>query len=136
MIMGDPLAGAIAVVRAMVFVSAVITILGLARVFVRWRSLEDRVLVICVHIFLLVCCAGLGCGLRERGAMDAVVGVACFIWVALCLATAYALSELRRRLHAFFRNKNSKNVLALMGTVAVAILGIVACMRLLLWIFT
>ena len=126
----------IAIAHALVFVSALIELLALVIVFARWKSLEDRVPSICLNIFLLVCCAGLGCLTREQGTVDAVVGIACFIWVAVCVAAAYALCESRRRLHAFFCNMNAKNFLALMGTVTVAVLGIVACMRLLQWILT
>ncbi len=126
----------IAIAHALVFVSALIELLALVIVFARWKSLEDRVPIICLNIFLLVCCAGLGCLTREQGTVDAVVGIACFIWVAVCVAAAYALCESRRQLHAFFCNMNAKNFLALMGTVTVAVLGIVACMRLLQWILT
>ena len=126
----------IAIAHALVFVSALIELLALVIVFARWKSLEDRVPIICLNIFLLVCCAGLGCLSREQGTVDAVVGIVCFIWVAVCVAAAYALCESRRRLHAFFCNMNAKNFLALMGTVTVAVLGIVACMRLLQWILT
>lgn len=126
----------ITIAHALVFVSALIELLALVIVFARWKSLEDRVPIICLNIFLLVCCAGLGCLTREQGTVDAVVGIACFIWVAVCVAAAYALCESRRRLHAFFCNMNAKNFLALMGTVTVAVLGIVACLRLLQWILT
>lgn len=125
-------AATIAIAHAMVFLCALTGLLALVIVFVRWKSLKDRVPIVCIHIFLLVCCAGMAC--LARGTVDAVVGIACFIWVVVCVATAYAICESRRRLHAFFRNKNAKNFLALTGTVAVAILGIVAWMRLLQWI--
>lgn len=127
-------AATIAIAHAMVFLCALTGLLALVIVFVRWKSLKDRVPIVCIHIFLLVCCAGMAC--LARGTVDAVVGIACFIWVVVCVATAYAICESRRRLHAFFRNKNAKNFLALTGTVAVAILGIVAWMRLLQWILT
>ncbi len=117
-------------------VVALIALLVLALAFARWNSLERRVFVVGSSISLLLYCVGEAYLLRGHSITDAVFGVACFIWIAVCVATAYALSELRRRLHAFFRNKKAKNFLALMGTVAVAILGIVACMRLLLWILT
>lgn len=125
-------AATIAIAHAMVFLCALTGLLALVIVFVRWKSLKGRVPIVCIHIFLLVCCAGMAC--LARGTVDAVVGIACFIWVVVCVATAYAICESRRRLHAFFRNKNAKNFLALTGTVAVAILGIVAWMRLLQWI--
>ncbi|WP_294633450.1 hypothetical protein [uncultured Rothia sp.] len=128
------MAATIAIAHAMVFLCALTGLLALVIVFVRWKSLKDRVPIVCIHIFLLVCCAGMAC--LARGTVDAVVGIACFIWVVVCVATAYAICESRRRLHAFFRNKNAKNFLALTGTVAVAILGIVAWMRLLQWILT
>ena len=127
-------AATIAIDRAMVFSIALIELLALVNVFARWKSLKDRVPILCLHIFLLVCCAGMAC--LTRGTVNAVVGIACFIWIAVCVAAAYAICESRQRLHAFFRNKNAKNFLALMGTVAVAILGIVAWMRLLQWILT
>lgn len=127
-------AATIAIAHAMVFLCALTELLALVTVFARWKSLKDRVPILCLHIFLLVCCAGMAC--LTRGTMDVVVGIACFIWIAVCVATAYAICESRQRLHAFFRNKNAKNFLALMGTVAVAILGIIAWMRLLQWIAT
>jgi hypothetical protein len=127
-------AATITIAHALVFVSALIELLALVIVFARWKSLKDRVPILCLHIFLLVCCAGMAC--LTRGTVNAVVGIACFIWIAVCVAAAYAICESRRRLHAFFRNMNAKNFLALMGTVTVAVLGIVACMRLLQWICT
>lgn len=127
-------AATIAIAHAMVFLCALTGLLALVIVFARWKSLKDRVPILCLHIFLLVCCAGMAC--LARGTVDAVVGIACFIWVAVCVAAAYAICESRQRLHAFFRNKNAKNFLALMGTVTVAILGIVAWVRLLQWILT
>ena len=127
-------AATIAIAHAMVFLCALTGLLALVIVFARWKSLKDRVPIVCIHIFLLVCCAGMAC--LARGTVDAVVGIACFIWVVLCVATANAICESRRRLHAFFCNKNAKNFLALMGTVAVAVLCIVAWMRLLQWIVT
>lgn len=129
-------AATIAIAHAMVFLCALTGLLALVIVFARWNSLKDRVPIVCIHIFLLVCCAGMACLAREQGTVDAVVGIACFVWVVVCVATAYTICESRRRLHAFFRNKNAKNFLALMGTVAVAILGIVAWVRLLQWIVT
>ena len=115
-------AATIAIAHAMVFLCALTGLLALVIVFVRWKSLKDRVPIVCIHIFLLVCCAGMAC--LARGTVDAVVGIACFIWVVVCVATAYAICESRRRLHAFFRNKNAKNFLALTCTVAVAVLGL------------
>lgn len=127
-------AATIAIAHAMVFLCALTGLLALVIVFARWKSLKDRVPILCLHIFLLVCCAGMAC--LARGTVDAVVGIACFIWVAVCVAAAYAICESRQRLHAFFCNMNAKNFLALMGTVTVAVLGIVACIRLLQWIVT
>lgn len=129
-------AATIAIAHVMVFLCALTGLLALVIVFARWKSLEDRVPIVCLHIFLLVCCAGMACLAREQGTVNVVVGIACFIWIAVCVAAAYAICESRRRLHAFFRNKNAKNFLVLMGTVAVAILCIVAWMRLLQWIVT
>lgn len=129
-------AATIAIAHVMVFLCALTGLLALVTVFARWKSLKDRVPILCLHIFLLVCCAGMACLARERGTVNVVVGIACFIWIAVCVAAAYAICESRQRLHAFFRNKNAKNFLALMGTVAVAVLGIVAWMRLLQWIVT
>lgn len=113
---------------------ALIALLVLAQAFARWNSLENRVPVVVSSISLLLYCVGVAYLLRGHSITDAVFGVACFIWIAVCVATAYAFGELRRRLHAFFRNKNAKNFLSLTGTGVVAILGIVACMRLLQWI--
>lgn len=129
-------AATIAIAHVMVFLCALTGLLALVTVFARWKSLKDRVPILCLHIFLLVCCAGMACLAREQGTVNVVVGIACFIWIAVCVAAAYAICESRQRLHAFFRNKNAKNFLALMGTVAVAVLGIVAWMRLLQWIVT
>ena len=129
-------AATIAIAHAMVFLCALTGLLALVIVFARWKSLKDRVPIVCIHIFLLVCCAGMACLAREQGTVNVVVGIACFIWIAVCVAAAYAICESRRRLYAFFRNKNDKNFLALTGTVTVAILGIVAWMRLLQWILT
>lgn len=129
-------AATIAIAHVMVFLCALTGLLALVTVFARWKSLKDRVPILCLHIFLLVCCAGMACLAREQGTVNVVVGIACFIWIAVCVAAAYAICESRQRLHAFFRNKNAKNFLALMGTVAVAILGIVAWVRLLQWIVT
>ena len=129
-------AATIAIAHVMVFLCALTGLLALVTVFARWKSLKDRVPILCLHIFLLVCCAGMACLAREQGAVNVVVGIACFIWIAVCVAAAYAICESRQRLHAFFRNKNAKNFLALMGTVAVAVLCIVAWMRLLQWIVT
>ena len=127
-------AATIAIAHVMVFLCALTGLLALVTVFARWKSLKDRVPILCLHIFLLVCCAGMAC--LARGTVNVVVGIACFIWIAVCVAAAYAICESRQRLHAFFRNKNAKNFLALMGTVAVAVLCIVAWMRLLQWIVT
>lgn len=129
-------AATIAIAHVMVFLCALTGLLALVTVFARWKSLKDRVPILCLHIFLLVCCAGMACLAREQGIVNVVVGIACFIWIAVCVAAAYAICESRQRLHAFFRNKNAKNFLALMGTVAVAVLCIVAWMRLLQWIVT
>lgn len=129
-------AATIAIAHVMVFLCALTGLLALVTVFARWKSLKDRVPILCLHIFLLVLCAGMACLAREQGTVNVVVGIACFIWIAVCVAAAYAICESRQRLHAFFRNKNAKNFLALMGTVAVAVLCIVAWMRLLQWIVT
>ena len=117
-------------------VVALIALLVLALAFARWDSLENRVPVVVSSIFLLLYCVGVAYLLRGHSITDAVFGVACFIWIAVCIATSYAFGEWWQRLRVYFRNKNAKNFLALMGTVAVAILGIIACMRLLQWIVT
>lgn len=124
------------VIVRLMFVGVLIELLMLARVFALWESLKDRVPHVCIHIFLLLGCLGIFYLARGHSIAATVFGVVCFIWIAVCVAAAYALCESRCRLHAFFRDKNAKNFLALMGTVAVAILGIVACMRIPLWILT
>lgn len=106
----------------------------LAWVFVRWNSLEHRALGVGSSVSLLLYCVGVAYLLRGHSITDAVFGVVCFIWIAVCVATAYALCELRRRICVYCHNRNVKSFLALMGTLAVMVLGIVACMRLLQWI--
>ena len=120
----------------LMFVGVLIELLMLARVFVLWESLEDRVLNVCWHIFLLLGCLGIFYLARGHSIAATVFGVVCVIWIAVCVAAAYALCESRRRLYAFSCNMSAKNFLALMGTVAVAILSIVACMRLPRWILS
>lgn len=112
---------------------ALIALLALARAFVRWNSREQRVPLLVSSISSLLYCVGVACLLRGHGA-DAVFGVACFIWIAVCIVTAYALCELRRRIYVYCHNRNVKNFLALMGTLAVVVLGFVASLRLLQWI--
>lgn len=114
---------------------ALIALLALARVFARWNSREQRVPLLVCSISSLLYCVGVACLLRGHSA-DAVFGVVCFIWIAVCVATSYALSELWRRLCVFCRNANVKSFLVFTGTLAVAVLGIVACMRLLQWILS
>ena len=117
-------------------VVALIALLGMALAFTRWNYLENRVPVVVSSISLLLCCVGVAYLLRGHSITDAVFGVACFIWIAVCIATSYAFGEWWQRLRVYFRNKNAKNFLALTGTGAVVILGIVACVRLLQWILT
>ena len=117
-------------------VVALIALLVLVLAFARWDSLENRVPVVVSSISLLLYCVGVAYLLRGHSITDAVFGVACFIWIAVCIATSYAFGEWWQRLRVYFRNKNAKNFLALTGTGAVVILGIVACVRLLQWIRT
>lgn len=117
-------------------VVALIALLVLVLAFARWDSLENRVPVVVSSISLLLYCVGVAYLLRGHSITDAVFGVACFIWIAVCIATSYAFGEWWQRLRVYFRNKNAKNFLALTGTGAVVILGIVACVRLLQWILT
>lgn len=117
-------------------VVALIALLVLVLAFARWDSLENRVPVVVSSISLLLYCVGVAYLLRGHSITDAVFGVACFIWIAVCIATSYAFGEWWQRLRVYFRNKNAKNFLALTGTGVVVILGIVACVRLLQWILT
>ena len=117
-------------------VVALIALLVLVLALARWDSLENRVPVVVSSISLLLYCVGVAYLLRGHSITDAVFGVACFIWIAVCIATSYAFGEWWQRLRVYFRNKNAKNFLALTGTGAVVILGIVACVRLLQWILT
>lgn len=117
-------------------VVALIALLALAWVFARWNSLEHRALGVGSSISLLLYCVGTAYLLRGHSITDAVFGVACFIWIAVCIATSYAFGEWWQRLRVYFRNKNAKNFLALTGTGAVVILGSIACVCLLQWILT
>lgn len=113
---------------------ALIALLALARAFARWNSREQRVPLLASSIFSLLYCVGVAYLLRGHSITDTVFGVACFIWIAVCIVTAYALCELRRRIYVYCHNRNVKSFLALTGTLAVMVLGIIACMRLLQWI--
>jgi hypothetical protein len=117
-------------------VVALIALLVLALAFARWDFLEHRVPVVVSSISLLLCCVGVAYLLRGHSITDAVFGIACFIWIAVCIATSYAFGEWWQRLRVYFRNKNVKNFLALTGTGAVVILGSIACVCLLQWILT
>lgn len=117
-------------------VVALIALPVLAWVFARWNSLEHRALGVGSSISLLLYCVGVAYLLRGHSITDAVFGVACFIWIAVCIVTAYALCELPRRIYVYCHNRNVKNFLALTGTLAVMVLGIVAFIRLLQWILT
>lgn len=117
-------------------VVALIALPVLACVFARWNSLEHRALGVGSSISLLLYCVGVAYLLRGHSITDAVFGVACFIWIAVCIVTAYALCELPRRIYVYCHNRNVKNFLALTGTLAVMVLGIVAFIRLLQWILT
>lgn len=116
------------------FVVALIALPVLAWVFARWNSLEHRALGVVSSISLLLYCVGMAYLRRGHSITDAVFGVACFIWIAVSIVTAYALCELRQRIYVYCHNRNVKSFLALTGTLAVVVLGIVAYMRLLQWI--
>lgn len=116
------------------FVVALIALPVLAWVFARWNSLEHRALGVVFSISLLLYCVGMAYLRRGHSITDAVFGVACFIWIAVSIVTAYALCELRQRIYVYCHNRNVKSFLALTGTLAVVVLGIVAYMRLLQWI--
>ena len=112
---------------------ALFVILVMAHSFTLRKPLAERVVRICCSIFLLpsfVCVVSPA--LRHHTAT--VFAVACFIWIAVCIATSYAFYELRRQLCALSCNENAKNLPALMGAGAVVILGIVACVCLVEWI--
>lgn len=116
------------------FVVALIALPVLAWVFARWNSLEHRALGVVSSISLLLYCVGMAYLRQGHSITDAVFGVACFIWIAVSIVTAYALCELRQRIYVYCHNRNVKSFLALTGTLAVVVLGIVAYMRLLQWI--
>lgn len=117
-------------------VVALIALLGMALAFTRWNYLENRVPVVVSSISLLLCCVGVAYLIRGHSITDAVFGVACFIWIAVCAATSYAFGEWWRQLYAFSCNENTKNLPALIGAGVVVILGSVAWVCLLQWILT
>lgn len=118
------------------FVVALIALPVLAWVFARWNSLEHRVPAVVSSISLLLYCVGMAYLRRGHSIMDAVFGVACFIWIAVSIVTAYALCELRQRIYVYCHNRNVKSFLALTGTLVVVVLGFVASLRLLQWILS
>ena len=115
---------------------ALIALLVLAQAFTRWNYLKNRVPVVVSSISLLLCCVGVAYLIRGHSITDAVFGVACFIWIAVCVATSYAFGEWWRQLNAFSCNENTKNLPALIGAGVVVILGSVAWVCLLRWILT
>lgn len=115
---------------------ALIALLVLAQAFTRWNYLKNRVPVVVSSISLLLCCVGVAYLIRGHSITDAVFGVACFIWIAVCVATSYAFGEWWRQLYAFSCNENTKNLPALIGAGVVVILGSVAWVCLLRWILT
>lgn len=120
-----------------VFIISIIVIVVMAHLFALRKPLADRVFIVCGSICLLISFACLAYLVRlAHGHYIAfnVFGVVCFIWIVVCVVTAYALCESWRRLCVYCDNKNAKNLLVLIGTLAVVVLGIVACMRLLQWI--
>ena len=116
---------------ALMFASSIFVILMMAYSFALRKSLAEKVSVICGSILLLLSLVGMVSPLL-RHRIDAVFGVVCFIWIAVCVATSYAFYELRRQL--FSCNENATSLPALMGASAVLILGIVACLCLVEWI--
>lgn len=88
---------------------ALIALLVLAQAFTRWNYLKNRVPVVVSSISLLLCCVGVAYLIRGHSITDAVFGVACFIWIAVCIATSYAFGEFWRQLYAFSCNENTKN---------------------------
>ena len=120
-----------------VFIISIIVIVVMAHLFTLRKPLADRVFIVCGSICLLISFACLAYLVRlAHGHYIAynVFGVVCFIWIVVCVVTAYALCESWRRLCVYCDNENAKNLLVLIGTLAVVVLGIVACMRLLQWI--
>lgn len=120
-----------------IFIMSLIVIVVMGHSFALRKPLADRVFMVCGSICLLISFACLAYLVRlAHGHHIAynVFGVVCFIWIVVCVATSYAFGELGRQLCAFSCNENAKNLPALIGTGAVVILGIVACMRLLQWI--
>jgi hypothetical protein len=121
----------------MFFIISIIVIVVMAHSFALRKPLADRVFKVCGSICLLISFACLAYLVRlahGHHIADNVFGVVCFIWIVVCVVTAYALCESWRRLCVYCDNENAKNLLVLIGTLAVAVLGIVACMRLLQWI--
>lgn len=120
-----------------VFIISIIVIVVMAHLFALRKPLADRVFIVCGSICLLISFACLAYLVRlAHGHYIAfnVFGVVCFIWIVVCVVTAYALCESWRRLCVYCDNENAKNLLVLIGTLAVVVLGIIACMRLLQWI--
>ena len=121
------------------FIISIIVIVVMVHSFALRKPLADRVFMVCGSICLLISLACLAYLVRlahGHHIADNVFGVVCFIWIVVCVVTAYALCESWRRLCVYCDNENAKNLLVLIGTLAVAVLGIVASMRLLQWILT
>ena len=115
---------------SLIFVFSLIVIVTMAYSFALRKPLAERVYLFCGCIFLLLNCVCLAYLARGHRVTDAVFGVVCFIWIGVCVATSYAFCEFRRQLWA------AKSLPALIGALAVTILGVVACVCLIEWIFT
>ena len=113
---------------SLIFTLSLIAIVSMAYSFALRKPLADRAFHFCGCIFLLLNCVCLAYLARGHRVTDAVFGVVCFIWIGVCVATSYAFYEFRRQLWA------AKSLPALIGALAVTILGIVACVCLMQWI--
>ena len=115
---------------SLIFALSLIAIVSMAYSFAMRKPLADRVFHFCGCIFLLLNCVCLAYLAPGRHITGAVFGVVCFIWIVICVATSYAFYEFRRQLWA------AKNLPALIGALAVAVLGVIACACLLQWVLT
>ena len=114
----------------LIYAISLIAILSMVYSFAMRKPLADRVYHFCGCIFLLLSCVCLAYLAPRHHITGAVFGVVCFIWIAVCVASSYAFYQFMRQLCA------AKNLLALIGTLVVAVLGVISWAGLLQWILT
>ena len=119
-----------------IFAFSLLIIVTMAHAFTMRKPLADRMYVICGFICILLSIACLAYVFHGQRVAYTVFGVVTFIWIAVCIATSYAFSKVMRQLCTCSCNENAKSLPALIGALAVTILGIVACVCLMQWIFT